>query len=454
MGDPNLKSYLGQGSVAAQLVTVMALLPHLEDISCTDLEPRSGDISPAQAHFNVSALLHACSCATSLKLTFAWELPPEQLLLEQEPARFPLQLFGNMTHLRSLDFSLWTDSHEMPPTVGLEDCVSVVSALTRLHKLRLCIYVDDAVSVLPAYIAALRDLRMLELVGFLRLLCAPGWADLPNLETLHLEDCGVHGGGEHAFPGLAALISLTHLRFNDVSTLVRWPSALWCLTRLRVLEHFVNFNYDPPQAALPPACSQLRGLQELYLKGQGYHSFPSVITQLTALSSLCLEKSCFEVLPAGITALASLVNLSLGHRGLGEPGDLDVRVLGDLSAFPRLTNLELYHCAVTSSCTFADAANHPMFESLVFENAFAVAGLSRAAVLAYALEAEEQGRRSALRLKVWKRLHGVCDFWVFLEAGGLLREDFLDAGRDVLDEESDGDEVQTSAEESADEQGA
>lgn len=403
-----------RGSLLAQLATVLFLLPHLEDISCMWLEPQSENAPPDQAYSNVCALLSACVSATSLELLFTWYPdPPGQL-----PASFPLQLFGEMTSLRSLHFSLCAGRGMVLTTVGLEGFVGVVSSLTRLHMLRLHIDVDDAVSVLPAGITALGELRTLKLGGFEQLTCAPGWADLPKLETLQIGFCGFDGGGEHAFPGISGLLSLTKLVFDHASTLTQWPSALWCLTRLRVLHHTVEMDDDdgdPPQAALPYAWSQLQGLQEVDLRGQGYHSFPAVITQLTALTKLCLLESCFEALPAGFTALASLVDLRLGHRAHGEPGNLDVRALGSLAAFPRLTELVICESAVTCSRSFVDAAHHATFKCLVLVNAFAATGMSRAAVLMYAHDAKEQGKRSAVRFICDEDKPGALEFWTWLD---------------------------------------
>ena len=420
-----LDSDFGQvrGRAVAQLATLLLpLLPNLEAVSCVKLEPWTGDIDPAQMHFGVCALLRACSSLTSLQLRFGWS--PDQALLERLPAPFPQHLFGRMTSLQSLHLS--AEGHpESPPLVGLEEFVGVVTSLTRLHSLHLQIPTFTS-SVLPACITALGELRALSLASFEHLVCAPGWAELPKLETLEIYYCGVDASGEHAFPGIDSLRNLTQLDIYDTSSLTRWPSAVWRLPRLRVLGHNVLHDDDPPpRAALPAACSQLQGLQELNLAGQGYHAFPAVITHLTALTSLCLWDNCLEVLPAGVTALASLADLAFGHRECAEPGALDVQALGRLSAFPRLEKLSLHGSAVVLSADFASAAHHPAFQFLVFQNAFAVAGLSRAAVLVYALKAREQGRCGALSVNVWVDQPGARDFWTCLEAGGLVREEFL-----------------------------
>ena len=95
-----------------------------------------------------------------------------------------------------------------------------------------------------------------------------------------------------------------------------------------------------------------------------------------------------------------------------------------------MTELRFNTCAVTFSADIGGAAHHLAFPRLEFDCAFAAAGQSRTAVLAYAPMAKQQGRHYAIRL--WSRpdVHGVCqqefrDFQAALEAGGLLRRDFM-----------------------------
>ena len=247
-----------------------------------------------------------------------------------------------------------------------------LTPLMHLRSLELRIDTGEAVSVLPACISLLGNLRVLKLIAIPRLMCARGWAELPKLETLHLACCGVEGDAEHAFPGMARLLSLSQLTFWNMSNLTSWPSALWCLPQLRVVCYGVQHSARrgrpdppaPPQAALPAAWSQLPSLQELNLSGQGYRAFPTVVTHLTTLTCLDLTGNCVEVLPAGITALSRLANLALGHRALDGPGVLDVRALGRLTALPRLKRLRLCVCAAVFSAEFAYAADHLALRTL------------------------------------------------------------------------------------------
>ena len=341
-------------------------------------------------------MLRACTSLTSLDLRIGWE--PEEELPGQISEDL-LQLFGSMARIESLSLSI------AAAVVGLEAFVSGVTSLTRLHTLSLGFTGGDAVAVLPACISVLGGLTALELHSTRRLACAPGWAALPKLESLRFNTLGLEGDADSALPGMSDLTSLSSLVFVDVDTLTRWPSALWRLSRLRTLGHGGVWDADdpPPRVAFAPAWSQLQGLQELDLRNQGYLSFPAVVTQLRALTRLNLEGCGYGALPAGFTALTSLVCLEVGDHDFG---DLDVSALGCLAAFPRLTRLSLSSCAAAFSAGFADAAHHSVFRSLRFENAFAAAGPSRAAVLAYALQAREQGRRWALSLEVWSKSKG------------------------------------------------
>ena len=435
-----------RGRAVAELAALLPLLPLVKEVSGLNLDPWSADIPAADMHANLDALLRACSSLMALQLWLEWrpELPEhvlcEQLLHGQHPAG-ALQLFGNMTSLESLDVCVSDDSPAAK--LSLEAFVRCLRPLTRLRSLAIGIRTEeDILHVLPACVSLLVNLRELELFFFKRLMCAPGWAELPQLESLKIDSCGVgDDDGERVFPGIAGLSSLSKLvitePYDAYSTFTLWPSALWHLTRLQVLQHSERDYYSgdpdlppPPRAELPAGWSQFQGLRDLDLSGQEYVSFPTVITHITTLTRLCMTGGCFEALPAGFTALEHLADLALGHPACGEPGVLDVQALGCLSAFPRLTLLRFSICAVVFSADFADAAHRPAFKSFVLENAYAAAA-SRAAVLVYALKAKEQGRGFALSMKYGPgdvpgaRKQEVSDFCAFLEAGGLPREDYL-----------------------------
>ena len=305
-----------QGRLDAQCATFLSLLLGTEDVSGMQLAPSSGP-SAAQVHTISLASLRACSSRTSLQLSCTQWLPelPEQplKLLEQLPDALP-QLFGSMTSLLSLDLTVMVFPFQFQ--VGLEAFVSALMPLKRLHSLSLSTESTDAVSVLPACITALASLREFKLDGSVRVACAPGWADMPKLEVLHLSVFDIEGGADQAFEGIVSLLSLSELVFTGVRPLTSWPSALTRLARLQMLHHSV-LGYDGqevlPCTPPPLTWSQLQGLQDLTLGDQRYNAFPAVLTHLTALSRLGLEGNCFMGLPAGITALTSLVELALGH---------------------------------------------------------------------------------------------------------------------------------------------
>ena len=190
------------------------------------------------------------------------ELPEQPLkLLEQLPAALP-RLFGSMTSLQSLDLRVLVFPLEL--AVGLEAFVSALTPLTRLRRLSLFLSESyDAVSVLPACITTLTSLREFKLDGSNRLACAPGWADMPKLEVLHLSVFDIEGGADQAFEGIVSLLSLSELVFTGVRPLTSWPSALTRLARLRMLHHSVlGYGVQEVLPCNPPPLtwSQLQGL--------------------------------------------------------------------------------------------------------------------------------------------------------------------------------------------------
>ena len=436
-----------RGRAVGELAALLPLLPGVKDLSGISLYPWSEGVPVEDMHANLHALLRACASLTALELWLDWrpEMPKhvlcEQLLYGQHPGG-ALSLFGNMTLLESLDVFICANMGPYPE-LRLEDLVGCLTPLANLRSLAVGLFMDECfLNVLPACISLLVNLRELELRFFTRLTCAPGWANLPQLETLKVDSCGIGDDGESAFPGLAGLSSLSRLVFTDSEydhdTFSLWPSALWHLTRLRVLQHsgrstmIRNIRTCHPRHG--QSCRQAGRSSKVSRTwtSADRSMLPSLLslTQMTALTRLCLTGGCFEALPAGFTALEHLAKLALGHPACGEPGVLDVQALGCLSAFPRLTSLWFSTCVVTFSADFTDAARHPAFESLVFENAYASAA-SRASVRAYALKAKEQGQGYVLLLKTEPGdVPGACrqevrDFCAFLGAGGPPGEAYL-----------------------------
>lgn len=146
----------------------------------------------------------------------------------------------------------------------------------------------------------------------------------------------VLGGGEHAFPGMDGLVSLSSLSFEETPTLTHFPTTLWRLTQLQCLTHnlphcsaLLMTQGSLPRTALPAELLQ----QCLNLQNQGFESFPHVVTQLAALTLLSLSGNHFD---AGFTSLSALVDMDLGCLpSVGSGGSADARVLGSLSAFSK-----------------------------------------------------------------------------------------------------------------------
>ena len=119
--------------------------------------------------------------------------------------------------------------------------------------------------------------------------------------------------------------------------------------------------------------SLVSGLLHLDLGGNGITRFPVSLTQLTALQVFKAEGNEFVELPAAIVALSRLTELRLGRiASMDDPGQvfgrrpLDVRALGDLSAFPALGELSFSFCEVVMCESVLRAQRHASLASLSF----------------------------------------------------------------------------------------
>ena len=102
--------------------------------------------------------------------------------------------------------------------------------------------------------------------------------------------------------------------------------------------------------------------------------FPLALTQLVALKCLKAERNHCAELPAAITALSRLTELMLGRilnwsdpLQLQAKFSLNVRALGDLSAFPALYKLTFEYCEVLLCTSVLGAVRHASLASLVFQ---------------------------------------------------------------------------------------
>ena len=109
-------------------------------------------------------------------------------------------------------------------------------------------------------------------------------------------------------------------------------------------------------------------------------------------------------MPPAITALSRLTKLTLGRAApwedplqLHEKRPLDVRALGDLSAFPALRELSFSFCEVVLCDYMLDAVRHARLASLVFRVAHPAPGCAPM-VLQLSQALRRQMRGSVLRL--------------------------------------------------------
>ena len=276
-------------------------------------------------------------------------------------------------------------------TYTIAGVVDALVALTGLAELNLGL---PQSAVVPAALGRLKGLRSLVL-SYLRP-CVPvaGCFELPNLASLEFVNCFFKGST--VLPSVTALQSLTSIMF------LRGCGPRFFnhqLVHLPKLQRIVHDSWSPDGGAclwlsrLPADMGSLSStLLHLDCSGAGLEQFPLALTQLVALEHLDAHDNDFTVLPAAFTALSRLTNLVLG-RG-GGSGDtlqqkerraLDVRALGDLSAFPALCRLAFHSCEVVLCESMLGAVQHASLASVAFiiahpapECALMVMQLSRA----------------------------------------------------------------------------
>ena len=134
--------------------------------------------------------------------------------------------------------------------------------------------------------------------------------------------------------------------------------------------------------------------------GHRFTQFPLALTQLVALEVLDARDNDFAELPAGITALSRLRALMLGRivcgdleQQLHDMRPLDVRALGDLSAFPVLRELSFDCCEVMVCTSVLGAVRHASLATLSFQYAHPAPECALAVLqLSQALKRLKRGR--------------------------------------------------------------
>ena len=124
-----------------------------------------------------------------------------------------------------------------------------------------------------------------------------------------------------------------------------------------------------------------------------------------ALECLRATENLFAELPAGITALLRLTELKLGRvlnrkdpMQLQKKRPLDVRALGDLSAFPALCKLTFECCEVLMCKSVLGAVRHASLASFSFRTAYPAPECALM-VLQLGQEFKQLGRGSVLRFE-------------------------------------------------------
>ena len=256
----------------------------------------------------------------------------------------------------------------------LADVVDAVVPLTGLAELTISL---PKPAVVPAALGQLKGLKSLGLHRLDPCSFEAGCLSLPVLMSLQFHYYEI--ADAEMLPGISGLQNLTRVEFGyGVGPSSFNPQ----LAQLPKLQHLV-FNtsdsaFSAPRLGLPrlPAdMGTLRlGLLHLDISGHRLTRFPLVLTQLMALECLKADENGFAELPAGITALSRLTELTLGRDGYfssdplqqQQKRPLDVRALGDLSAFPALCKLTFTYSEVTMCTTVLGAAWHKSLTSLDF----------------------------------------------------------------------------------------
>ena len=315
-----------------------------------------------------------------------------------------LPAFAKLVGLVKLELLLFSAS---PPEV-LGDVVGALAPLSGLTDLSLHVWCYDP--VVPASLAALKQLRKLDVSTFLGLVLEPGCLDLLVLESLAFFDC-TFADSPVQLPGLGDLSSLTSLAIEYCGLL----SLANCgLERLPSLQHLNcnDLNGTLGRASTgrvwPADMGTLKSmLLSLDIGGMALACFPFFFTQLTALHCLKASWNDIPVVPAGVTALRGLGMLELGRKrrrdlsGGVPPVNLeclDASALGDLSSFAHLRMLSFECCEVKLSCAFSDAAGHGALVKLVFNEA-CPAPECMVAMLQYRQELQRRGRGGVLHFE-------------------------------------------------------
>jgi len=456
---------------AGRLSTLLASLPALEAIGKLgrsyglNLRPHPGAaVAAAQDSLAGAARAIArCSCLRRLDLRIELADKP----VDRVSAAF-WQYLAEARALEHLKVSILAgvaDMHSGLATASASQLITGLAGLTRLRALALKLDIACEEATLPACVSCLVQLTSLGLFGLRGLRCAPGWARLPALESLLINQCVFAADGEDALPGMDALASLTILVIEGCPGLRVLPASLWRLARLRCLTHWAPYDealHDELSGqALPASAPCFPFLLTVALPGCKLRDWPACVLAMTRLTLLDLSGSCFEQLPEGLSVLTALEALRLGRHPMGYMqigGALDARALGSLAGFPALRELSFTGCSVLFCPSFEDAAAHPRLGRLHLDTSYPACGPSCQAFLGCVIALLRQGRADVLRVQN-SDVQGAGQqdgqsFRGALRAVGFAVDDD-DGGGDgdgvaLCDDDSDGDGVLTEDEDAGD----
>ena len=257
----------------------------------------------------------------------------------------------------------------------LADVVRALVPLTGLAELSIGCMQD---AVVPVALRQLTALRSLPFTGLMSCILEAGCFNLPNLQSLELRSCDF--ADAEVLASVPALPSLTRIECLGgcgppfAAQLIQLPQL-----RHMVLETYLpcGADYSDAYLGLPWLPSYMcHNLLHVSLAGHELTQFPLVLTQLVALEHLDASGNEFAELPVAITALSKLTELILG-RAIPAPDPweldglppLDVRALGDLSAFPALCKLYVHDCGVTLPVSMLGVTRHASLTKLTIDSA-------------------------------------------------------------------------------------
>jgi Leucine-rich repeat (LRR) protein len=206
---------------------------------------------------------------------------------------------------------------------------------------------NNMVGSLPASIAALSHLRMIELATMPGLggVLNKQFCELVNLRRLCICRCGIRG----SIPDeIGDLVQLEELQLFGNMMTGSIPDSVRNLVNLRLLslgEYTGGNNFAP--AGLPPCISALQSLEALFIANCNLTgAIPDWIGGLTELRQLDLQRNNLTgTLPASLGHLGSLLYLNVKDN-VDLSGELPVEVLSKLT---KLNRLSLVHCSFTNA---------------------------------------------------------------------------------------------------------